>query len=1854
MNRKLWSVPALRTQMAAKAGRRVQEIMASTILRALLAIVLLTGLFLAKPAFAARTINAVTLDGAASVVVTSGQSISATVSVTTDGAGANARWRCTGWSTTGATSGSADYANFDSAGNHQVSFNITAPAATGTYNASFIAYSNNGCSDGASSTYTLTSAITVVRNCTSNVASGNWNTAGTWTNCGGGVPQAGDMVTILNGHTVTLNTNPPSLYLLTNGGTLTDNGSSRTLIMAGDIANNGTLNLSNSTVRIAGGATWSGNGTWNLGTIDFNWQNQALTLASAASFTLNLYGATPIDNLNAGQGSFNAGGANTTVTVNFARSGNQTIRSNGIVYPNLTLSGSGTKNPDAWATLDIRGNLTIGGGLTYSHGSAVDLYGNLQNNGTFSAGWGAFTLRGSSAQTVGGSPTFLNLIVNNSSGIVLSSDISIGNSGILTLTNGPILTGANRVIVSGNCSSNFTLNRTAGLVAGNVRFTFPSYAVTCVYPVGSGSSYTPISVTMNSSGGTLTGYATSGEHPQIATSQINSSRNANRHWTLGTAGDTLTSATSYSATFTFVSGDLDAGIANGNNFKVQRYQGGAWQGSASGSGASLSATITGQTAFGSFAVGEIGGCTESLVGGETLVTCISSGTFTPPAGVTNIRYLVVGGGGGGGGIENGGNAGGGGGGGAGGVLRGNSLAVVPGTPYSVTVGAGGTAGVGGSSQGGTGGSSSIGALVTASGGGGGASRSVNDNGANGASGGGGRINGTGGSGIAGQGFSGGNGNSSGGSGGGGGATAVGANGSGTSGGAGGAGVGDNITGASVTYGQGGNGGVYVSSGGRVNGANASANTGNGGGGATGNNGGTAVTGGTGGSGIVIIRYTLAQNCFTDNFTGSNGDSPGSNWSLTSSSGSFGLPHIMNNRLRLTNASNDVATAAHLLKWFPGAGNKIIVEFDYFAYNGTGADGIALTFSDASITPQAGAYGGSLGYAQRCGANGFAGGWLGIGIDEYGNFRNDEECRGDGGTPTGLVPDSVSVRGSGSGTTGYLIHRESGTLSPGIDQPGTTAGPGHRYRMTIDHSNDNNAWVTVERNTGSGYATIVPAYDAKASALNQAAVPANWLLSFTGSTGGSTNIHEIDNLSVCTINPIIDVSGPHHIRIEYSGSGLTCLREAVVFKACASADCSSLYTGGDVALNLLPAGQWYATATGGAVLVNPQTIPASGTLTLYLQQPAPATVSVNTAVASGLTPSGSPAVTCNDDTTAVPCSIVFTDAGLIFTASNASGSNEASIGNQIAGASFTTSYYLRAVKSDKTTGACVAAVTESRAVTLSYSCVDPATCAGNYMTLGGGGTFGSSGTSTNLSFDTNGYSTTALSFNYFDVGKIKLAATTTSDTGASLTGNSNEFVVKPYGFTVIACPATTSDAAAGSPTCTVANSSPVDGTGSAFAKAGEAFKATIKAIAADGAVTPSFGLGTGNGTESVALTHALIAPVGVCPGPTDCTSSLGGTQSILRNAFTNGVANVTNLTWSEVGVITLTATNDTFQTVTVDPPATGTSGNIGRFTPHHFAISESTPPLTTNSCTTGTIPFTYFGQDGFTSTFTLIAQNASNGTTQNYAGDGSTTSWAKLPLTTWGAAPASTASPGFGFAVSVWTPSQPGGASLAGSTTVPTATNTDTWTLGTTTVTAKHKVSRPTNPAAPTTITLTTLPVDRDGITLSAAATLGTALQRFGVLRLDNAYGSELLPIRVPVRAMYCHTVTGTSCTEWRTNADDTSCSQVSASMGSPLAYGVSGTPLSNANFRITGTDPVTGTGTTGSWMASSSSTLANGIGTIVLNRPLNNATGSADLTLTGIPDWLRGGTGTPWPTFPASRIKFGSPKAPYIYLRERY
>ena len=233
-----------------------------------------------------------------------------------------------------------------------------------------------------------------------------------------------------------------------------------------------------------------------------------------------------------------------------------------------------------------------------------------------------------------------------------------------------------------------------------------------------------------------------------------------------------------------------------------------------------------------------------------------SGTWTAPAGVTSIEYLVVGGGGGGGA----------GGGGGGGSVQLGTLSVTPGSLYSYTVGAGGNGGAtpsGGETNGNDGSDSTIGTITAKGGGKGYRSRGKNAS----------ALYGKGGSAQSGAtptiGGSGGNvrdggGNpdqGAGGGGGGAGGSGIDSTSGGTDnnrGGAGGPGVTSDLQdGTAYAYGAGGKGAdegtaIFI---GTLPGANGTANTGNGGGGgASHSGGGNAAVGGTGGSGIVVLKY----------------------------------------------------------------------------------------------------------------------------------------------------------------------------------------------------------------------------------------------------------------------------------------------------------------------------------------------------------------------------------------------------------------------------------------------------------------------------------------------------------------------------------------------------------------------------------------------------------------------------------------------------------------------------------------------------------------------------------------------------------------------------------------------------------------------------------------------------------------------------------------------------------------------------------------------------------------------------------------------------------------------------------------
>lgn len=681
--------------------------------------------------------------------------------------------------------------------------------------------------------------------------------------------------------------------------------------------------------------------------------------------------------------------------------------------------------------------------------------------------------------------------------------------------------------------------------------------------------------------------------------------------------------------------------------------------------------------------------------------------------------------------------------------------------------------------------------------------------------------------------------------------------------------------------------------------------------------------------------TPTLTCFSDPFSATSLDS---NWVVASSSGGF-LPKIINGRMRLTEAKTYQATSVTYQRLFPAAGNLVTIEFDQAAYGGSAADGIAMVLSDAAVTPQPGSSGGPLGYGYKTGVPGFAGGWLGIGIDEYGNFSAEG-----GSNSPGTRKNSVAIRGSGSGTSGYRYLYGTGTLSPTIHSGTSYPNPAHRYRLTVDSRLAGQALVTIQRNTGSGYTTLIPTFNAIGQ-TGQAAVPEDFYLSFTGSTGASTNIHELDNVQICALNSSPVGTQVDHFEFSHSGQGLTCNPEQMTIRACADASCSTLVTESVTAV-LSPA----SLSDGGWVGGNSVTF-SGGSATVSLRKTTAGEVTIGV---TSSTPSSKPfsKTLCQAGGGALSeqnCTLSFADSGFVLDVPNI-------IANKAA-----TNVIVKAVKKDDSTKQCVPGfASTSKTVSFWSDYIDPLAAGrpvSRPVSVNGTAIGLTSATATplTLAFDAQGQATLA-SVNYTDAGKLQLNA---RYTGSAATGDaslvmsgSDQFVSRPVGLCIrpeTSCPA-------GNGSCPY------------FRRAGENFSVSLTAqawesdsdsdLCSGNLTTPNFAL------SGIALGSTLLAPSGG-------VSAAMGTASYNHGASSSAQQTITQ-SLSEVGVFRLTATPPSYLGTTIPPSS---SAPVGRITPYDFALSNA-------STTPGCGSFSYMDQPMPTS-FTLAARNRTGGTTANY-------------------------------------------------------------------------------------------------------------------------------------------------------------------------------------------------------------------------------------------------------------------------------
>ncbi len=487
-----------------------------------------------------------------------------------------------------------------------------------------------------------------------------------------------------------------------------------------------------------------------------------------------------------------------------------------------------------------------------------------------------------------------------------------------------------------------------------------------------------------------------------------------------------------------------------------------------------------------------------------------------------------------------------------------------------------------------------------------------------------------------------------------------------------------------------------------------------------------------------------------------------------------------------------------------------------------------------------------------------------------------------------------------------------------------------------------------------------------AALNKGATITATLTATVDSSGSITNTVSADvvipngygviplSASVTlTVSDQID-----HVRFIYDDpNALTCQPKTLEVRACANAACDSLVNNSTI--NLLPAGGWTAgnvlslvTGIGNAELS--QTV-ANVAVTLGVSSTSPV-----------LVPGGGARCFNSSGVEHSTCDITFRDAGLVF-----------DVGDHIADTPQDVT--VRAVRTDDVTQACIPAFANvDRSVAMYSSYDNPG--AGTHVVTVDGTPLPTTSPGANVLLRFDAAAEAVITLRYPDVGGLTLSAEATFTDGSGVTrslSGISSFVVRPADF-VISNVVRTSNGAA--------NPGAVDAGGAVFLPAGIDFSLTVTAINANGNATPNFGRESPG--EGVRLQPDLVGGLGLTNNPTITNGSIGG------GAFTGGIATVTNLSWGEVGVITLTARVADGNYLDSGDVIGAPTGNVGRFVPYQFAVTANTPSFATQ-CTGSANPFSYMGASfsyasGLAPRWVVTAQGFSGATTQNYSG-----AWMKI-------------------------------------------------------------------------------------------------------------------------------------------------------------------------------------------------------------------------------------------------------------------
>jgi hypothetical protein len=428
-------------------------------------------------------------------------------------------------------------------------------------------------------------------------------------------------------------------------GIITINGTS-TIGASGDagyslIGNDGTESTASPFV-FGGNVTFNANGYVNYQ----NYTNATFNSSSAQTLSNNDANASYVSFLNMIVSS-NLTLAGTAADYVYVYGGNLTISANS----SLTIPSGYALNQYTAST----GTLTLNSGSTLNIGGAGTSATNTVTGSNFPGGFATYTLNAAStviytgtvAQTVYSTPTYGNLTIANGSGGSCATGGATTVAGTLTLTSGILTTtNTNTLTVTNTATTGVAGGSTTSFVNGPLNWKLPPNLTTSAsvynFPVGSGSTYLPYSVTSLTTGSTgptmsVSGFEANAGGSGDGTTLITGGMSTTEYWR-----DSLVSGTYTNASISLT---RQTAISPYNAIGKSATKTGVYSsigGSASGDGIYTSSNPGGTSpqyyCFGTIAVA----CTTPNVPGLSLTSTTTSvtGTITAPTG-GSTGYLVI-------------------------------------------------------------------------------------------------------------------------------------------------------------------------------------------------------------------------------------------------------------------------------------------------------------------------------------------------------------------------------------------------------------------------------------------------------------------------------------------------------------------------------------------------------------------------------------------------------------------------------------------------------------------------------------------------------------------------------------------------------------------------------------------------------------------------------------------------------------------------------------------------------------------------------------------------------------------------------------------------------------------------------------------------------------------------------------------------------------------------------------------------------------------------------------------------------------------------------------------------------------